>query len=281
MFYTNLYAAVLGAAARVRVRVGSLRGRLPVERETLGRPLATASLFSVQHMVVNSKAALHDVVSAGYPRQRVTLLDNCVQVTRESPGESASREIPALGIKKDDLVIGAVGNLRPEKAHHLLVSAVAKLIDRFPSVRALIVGRSLVPSVRDELLKTIAEARLNEHVILAGLRTDVPLLMNRFDVFCMTSENEGSPNVILEAMVARRPIVATSVGGIPELITHGVNGLLVPSGDAGRIAGAIALLLDNPDLARRLGDAGREAVEARSCQVSAERLGHLYRRLHQ
>jgi glycosyltransferase involved in cell wall biosynthesis len=244
--------------------------------EEIGRILTVVSLFSVRHRVVNSRAILRDVTASGYPEARVTLLENCVRLGDDESSDSNRVELADLGIQKGDVVIGAVGNLRPEKEHHLLVHAMARLVPRFPRIHAVIVGVNVVPAVHDALVREIAERGLEGRVVLAGFRDDVPALMRRFDVFCITSRSEGSPNVILEAMVARRPIVATAVGGILELVRDGENGLLVPVGDSERLAQAIAKLLEQPDLARRLGEAGRKTVEERTCARAAQRLASLY-----
>jgi glycosyltransferase involved in cell wall biosynthesis len=279
IFHTNAYAAIIGSAAGVKGRIGSLRSLLSLAYDEIGRPLSLVSLFSVPRLLVNSNAIFREVVAAGYPAQRITLLENCVVFDQISPAEPqrAERELPDLGLAKDDLVVGAIGNLRVEKEHHLLVQAVARLVGRFPRLRAVIVGTPITPSVSERLEQEIRKQDLGKHLVLAGFRDDVPALLRRFDVFCITSRSEGSPNVVLEAMAAQCPVVATAVGGILELVEDRVTGLLFPPGDVERLAEAIRTLLEDRTLARRMALAGLKTVQHRTCESAADRLTELYR----
>jgi glycosyltransferase involved in cell wall biosynthesis len=120
---------------------------------------------------------------------------------------------------------------------------------------------------------------LEGKVVLAGFRDDVQRLMRRFAVLCLTSDSEGMPNAVLEAMSVGCPVIATRVGGIPELIKDYENGLLVDRGDSAGLALALRRLLESQELADRLARAGREMVKREfGCDVMVRRLTKLYSR---
>jgi glycosyltransferase involved in cell wall biosynthesis len=105
------------------------------------------------------------------------------------------------------------------------------------------------------------ELRIHRNVFFLGNRTDVPNIISNLDVSVLSSTNEGFSNVILESMAASKPVVATKVGGSPEMVVNGVTGYLVPPADSGAIASAVIDLLQNPDKAQAMGTAGREVVK--------------------
>jgi glycosyltransferase involved in cell wall biosynthesis len=159
-----------------------------------------------------------------------------------------------LGIAPDAPLIGAVGGLRPEKAFGLLVRAAKGLRDERGDVHVVIAGDG---PERQRLEDMIATEGLDGVVHLLGYRDDVPAVVSALDVAVCCSEREGSPLSVLEFMRAARPIVATDVGGIPDLVRDGEDGILVPAGDPAALAAAIAKLLGDPELAGELGTSAR------------------------
>lgn len=279
--HDNAYAALAGLLARVPLRWGSLRGSL--HSDALRRMPAIfrwLCLRGVGRLVVNSQAIAGQLAAAGYPAARVSVLANGVELG--DLGNPADRDEPDfgdLGIPPGAPVAGIVGNLRRVKNHLLFVRAMAQVLPAFPDARAVIVGQPLPsePHVAAELEAEIARLGLGGRVLLAGFRGEVPALMRRFTVLCLSSHSEGLPNVVLEAMAAGRPVVATRVGGVPELVRDGVTGLLVAPGDVEGFAAAVRRLLAEPDLAARLGEAGRELASGEhSCAAAAATLGGLY-----
>ena len=158
----------------------------------------------------------------------------------------------ALGIKRSDLVVGTVGRLDPIKNHPLLVDAFKTVSRRFPAARLMIVGDG--PEMQH--LQRIAGDRIS----LPGKRDDVPDLMRLFDVYALTSYNEGISNTILEAMACGKPVIATDVGGNPELVQEGITGRLVASGDKKALCKAIAFYFENEEMRLRHGAAARRFV---------------------
>jgi glycosyltransferase involved in cell wall biosynthesis len=183
-----------------------------------------------------------------------------------------------LSIADDAPVIGAVAILRPQKAVDVLVRASATVRERFPDVQVLVAGHG---DQRQELERLRAELGLEGTVHFLGPRSDVPALLATFDVAALSSDYEGAPLVVMEYMAAGLPIVATRVGGVPDLIEDGRSGLLVDRRSPEQLAAALIRLLDDPEAARRLGAAARRRQQAEfSIEVAASRLGALYERLY-
>jgi glycosyltransferase involved in cell wall biosynthesis len=164
-----------------------------------------------------------------------------------------------LGIPSDAPVIGVVGNLRPQKAHHVLVRAAAVLVREWPGVQILIVGDG---SERAHVEQLVRELALEPSVRFLGYRDDVPEVLAAIDIAVCCSDFEGSPVAMLEYMEAALPVVSTAVGGVPDLIEQGVHGLLVPPGDPNALAGALDELLRDPQRAHAMGERGQERRRA-------------------
>lgn len=275
--HDNPYAGLAGRFAGAHARWGSLRGSLrSAGLRVQPRAVRWAMLRTVDRLVVNSRALLHELEEAGIPRNRTLLLPNCVRAAEDV--EPA--DLGELGIAPDAPVVGMVGNLRPVKNHRLFVRAMAKVISTRPSVRGVIVGQPIrgEEAYLAEVEAEIERLGLAGKVVLAGFRDDVPRVLARLSVLCLTSRSEGMPNAVLEAMVAGRPVVATRVGGVPELLDDGVHGLVVEPGDEEAVAQAVGRLLDDVEWAQEMGRAGRErAGRELSCEAAARRLGEAYR----
>jgi glycosyltransferase involved in cell wall biosynthesis len=162
-----------------------------------------------------------------------------------------------LGVEPDDFLVGNVGRLALQKGQRHLIAAMPLLLERVPKAHALIAGGG---DLEDYLRELSAEFGVAERVHVLGPRKDVPALMHAMDVFAMPSIWEGFGLVLLEAMAAGRPIVASRVATIPEVVLDGETGLLVPAGDPVALAEALARLAASPELAKRFGEAGRERV---------------------
>lgn len=165
---------------------------------------------------------------------------------------------PPLAHAKNGLVVGTVAHLSPEKGHHTLLEAAAKVAYGFPDVVFVFVGAG---HLRSELEKKVQELSIQEHVVFSGFRSDSEALMKNFDIFCLPSLSEGLSSAILVAMASRLPVVTTRVGGIPELVVDGETGILVPPNDAEQLAAALSKILGSRDLRQKMGNAGRRRVK--------------------
>lgn len=155
-------------------------------------------------------------------------------------------------------VVGAVGALVDHKGHRTLVRAAAQVVRDVPDVRFVILGEG---ELRPELTREVRELSLERHVLLPGFRPDVLSLLKTFDLFVMPSITEGLGTSLLDAMACERPIVASRVGGIPEVVVDGETGLLAEPRDVDALAEAIVRLLEDRALAARLAAAGRARVQ--------------------
>jgi glycosyltransferase involved in cell wall biosynthesis len=203
-------------------------------------------------------------------RERTLFLPNGVPAGAPSSGRDVRAE---LGIAPDVPLIGTVGVLRPPKDQHLLIRATALLLERWPRLRTLIVGDG--PD-RASLEALAAELGVERAVRFLGRRNDVPDILQAFDIGVNSSSSEGSPLAVMEYMEAGLPVIATAVGGVPDLIEPGVHGLLVAH-DARALADALAELLADPERAREMGARGRERRRAEfDIDVLVHRLEGLY-----
>lgn len=182
-----------------------------------------------------------------------------------------------LGISADAPTVGIVGRLVPIKAHDLFLEAAESLALSHPKVRFVIVGDG---ELWADLHAEVARRGLAERVHFTGWRADLGATYSDLDLVVCCSRNEGTPVSLIEACAAGRAVIGTRVGGIPDIIASGVNGLLVPSGDAAALAAAIAELVDDPDRRRQMGIAGRRTVRERySADRMVKELKDLYRNL--
>jgi glycosyltransferase involved in cell wall biosynthesis len=189
------------------------------------------------------------------------------------PAKAAARRAE-LGIAPEETVVVTVARLVWFKGLDTLIDAAARLGPAWPRLRLVIVGDG---PLRAPLEQRVAERGLIGRVIFTGERVDVPEILGAADIFALPSVSEGMPISILEAMAARLPVVATSVGGIPELVVPGETGLLAPARDAGRFAAALETLVAAPELRRACGAAGRERLDRMfSSFAMVERTASIY-----
>jgi len=191
----------------------------------------------------------------------------------------SGRDVRAeLGIGPEDLVVTTVGFLRRPKTMDVLIEAAAKIVPRFPNLKVLIVGEGNDRPVYEALIEKLG---VGDTVKLLGLRSDVPDLLAESDVAVLSTNSEGSPLSVMEYMDAGLPVVGSRVGGIPDLIDDGVEGLLVEPGDPESLAQAIGRLLDGPEEARRMGERGRERRRREfDIDVMVRNLENLYLELY-
>jgi glycosyltransferase involved in cell wall biosynthesis len=186
----------------------------------------------------------------GIPSRRLRVIPNAVP----APVPAGHDVRAELGIPASAPVVVTVCQLRPEKAVEVLVESAALLRDRHPELRVLVAGEG---AERGRLESLIKELGLADTVLLLGTRRDVPDILVAADVTVCCSDFEGTPLSVMEYMGAGKPVVATRVGGLPEVVQDGVHGLLVEPRDPVGLADALARLLEEEPLRRRLGEAAR------------------------
>ena len=252
--YVNTPRAVFsgGLASRlagVPLRICSRRVNFPLKS-----PLSRLKYNWFQERVVTVSLSIQETLIEGGVRP------DLIQVIYEGVDldwidAHQSNSTLAVG---ERLKVGTVAYLSPEKGHYVLLEAAARIVSRFPEVVFVLVGKGeSMSKLRDK----IRELDLENHVLFTGFRNDSETLMKEFDIFCLPSLSEGLSSAILVAMASSLPVVATQVGGIPELVVDGETGLLVPANDARQLAAALGQVLESQSLRRRLGQAGRRRVE--------------------
>jgi glycosyltransferase involved in cell wall biosynthesis len=243
------YARLAAALMQVPIIIDHWHGftRFSRKRRLVCRVLGR---FTDLSLAVSRGVRDYLVAQGGLDPAKVRVVANGVDtaaIEAARPGNLVRRE---LGLPEGAPVIGLVARLDHwGKGHKEFLEALASLKERHP-VHALIVGggRRI-----DEVRALAASLGLAEAVHFLGERSDVPDLLNAMDIFVLPSYSEGLSLALLEAMAAGLPVVATRVGGTPEVVTDGGNGLLIPPRDAGALAGALTRLLSDPAFARRLG----------------------------
>jgi glycosyltransferase involved in cell wall biosynthesis len=222
-------------------------------------PLDKHLLSLFQKLIAVSSDIRENLLRHGARPPRVTTVLNGIDHRAFRRHRSRERSIRGrLGLQDNDVVIGGVGRLEPQKRFDLLIDALAELRGRWPALKLLIVGEG---SLRDALAAQTARLGLEETCQLLGHRTDISDLHHAFDLFVQSSDYEGTPNSVLEAMALETPVVATDVGGTAELVTHGVDGLIVPPGNLPALMQAIEQTLSDRQAAASRASAARRRVE--------------------
>lgn len=275
--YANMFAVAWARLAGTRAVIASKRWGNISRGHGMGNRLA----YMLSHRVlanserVGASLVAEDGVAAG----RVVVVPNFVDdAAFDVPsGEWTREQRRELGVSDDALVVGIVANLREIKDHRTLFEAVALIASRFPTLVLVLIGSG---PFRADLEARVAELGIEGMVRFAGPRPNLPNLHRLFDVSVLCSWSEGFPNSIVEAMAAQRPVVATSVGGIPDAVEHDHTGLLVPPRDAPALAAALERLLASRSLREEMGQRGLDRARLRfTAAVVLPRVTELYSEL--
>lgn len=265
---TNFYGRAAAGLARVPHRVTTVHsdmGKL-LQYEPTG---ATGNRLlywynqranrHVDRLIAISEGVREWLLASGMPAEKIRLVRCGIALpSEESLLAERRRARAAWGVGEEQWVIGNVARAHPVKDQASLIEATAPLLREDPRMRLVIAGDG--PEL--PRLRALAQATgLGDRIMLLGAVAEGRALMSAFEVFALSSRMEGLPLSVLEAMAARRPVVATAVGGLSELVEHGVSGLLVPAGAPEQLRAALAQVRAQPDQAARFGARGRRIVE--------------------
>ncbi len=180
-------------------------------------------------------------------------------------------------LNKDDLVIGIVSKLWEGKGHTTLIEAFKTLKQRLDNVKLVIVGEG---DLYGELLRAVDKSGLSDSVLFTGFQMDVSEILSTFDVAVLPSFFEGMGRVLLEAMAMEKPVVASHVGGIPDLVKHQLNGLLVKPGDVAELANALEQILNDRVFSSKMGKEGRKRIQEQfSADIMVQSIDKVYQEL--
>ncbi len=208
------------------------------------------------------------------PDQRLFAIQNGIRTERFDVSPDCAKAVrDEFGIAPDQIMVVTVARIAPFKAIHILIQAAALLAPKHPNLRVVIVGDG---QLRGEM-EALAQSRgVTDVVRFAGVRRDIPKVLAAADIFALSSDCEGLPIAILEAMAAGLPIVSTAVDGIPEVVDRQV-GLLCPPQNAQALADQMTTVIENPDLRHKMGEAARARVNSLfSAQRMAANTSNLY-----
>jgi glycosyltransferase involved in cell wall biosynthesis len=235
------------------------------------------SLPAAKRVLTVSEPFRRELMGRGVAPERIDVVHNAIDPQWGLRPEAPAALRAKLGIGPEKRVLLIVGRLSSEKDHRTLLEAMQRLQGSVPPPHLLIVGDGPERSRIEEAVRALG---LTGAVTLAGQVPSAEPYYGVADICVLSSLSEGSPNALLEAMAAGVPVVATTVGGIPEMVTHGESALLIQPRDCQAMTSAIAALLAGPELARRLAARARELVlERHSPQARTRRLVEIYGRL--
>jgi glycosyltransferase involved in cell wall biosynthesis len=215
-------------------------------------------------VIVNSEATKRTMVrdAPWFPDAKAVVVYNGIDVSPYEALAARRDNVRAklralIGAPADAPVVSLVGELNERKQQRAVIEAAPHVLERFPNARILFVGDG---DDRDDLTRSIRERGLEGTILIQGFRFDVPEIIAGSDALVLPSRVEGFGYVLVEAMAAAVPCIASNVSSIPEIVEDGVTGILHPVGDIGAIANAINFILANPDTARAMGAEGQRVA---------------------
>ena len=260
--YSNLFAVPAAWLARVPVIISSQRDMsrwwwyTPARRRFLRRIQSLST-----RVLVNSEAIRQDLIERdGFDPSKIVVVYNGIDLERFSRSNADGRQLlPNVSAESKTVVM--VANMHTgAKGHGDLIEAARAVREKFPETKFLLAGDGEMRPFFEERVRALG---LAEMFLFLGHRTDIPQLLSCSDIGVLASKSEGLPNAVLEYLAAGLPVVATAVGGVPEIIENEVHGLLVPAEHPAALSTAILRLLEDSELRANLGKAGQERVRTR------------------
>jgi glycosyltransferase involved in cell wall biosynthesis len=275
-FYPNVFTIPVARLAGASIVVASIRdtGDLLTPMQTRLQKLVCRLADCV---LVNAEAIRESLIQQGYAPSKIVVIRNGIALSNFARRERNAELRRELGITPSARLVAVFSRLNPMKGVEYFLDAAIILAERFPDVRFLVAGDG---GSRQELEDRVRRLGFGSRIVFTGFRSDVRELLSEAAISVLPSLSEGTSNTLLESMAAGIPVVATQVGGNPEVIEDGISGLLVPVRDSAALATAVGRLLEDEELASQLGQAGmRRVSELFSLNGSVQQTEHLYQRL--
>ncbi len=252
-----------GAAGRV-----SRRQPVIVRTRHIALPITSRFTYSVlpHKVVTTSEYVRRYLIGAGIGAERVVTVHTGIDLSRFDPDNTPAPLRQELGLGASAPVIGTVSILRIKKGHQFLLEAIPMVLEKIPDAVFVFAGDG---PQRENISNEINKSGLSGKVFMLGLRQDIPAILNSVDIFVLPTLQEAHGGVFVEAMAMRKPVIGTDVGGVGEVIKHGINGYLIGPRNAKALAGAIIEMLRNREGIAAMGAEGRKMVEE---QFSTEKM---------
>ncbi len=236
------------------------------------------SLFTDRIIALTDNDKVEHINCKIAPEDKFVVIHNGVQIEKfEKMQLNAAKKKDELQIPQNFDIVATVGRLVPEKGQQYLIDAVQKIIEKIPHVVFLVIGSG---PLKNKLETKVKRLGLNNHVRFLGIRDDLAEILQTIDLFALPSLNEGMGRVLVEAMACSKPVVASCVGGIRDVVQDNITGVLVPPKDADKLAIAIVDLLKDKDRARKMGLEGKKrATDYFTVKSMVEKTHALYKEL--
>jgi glycosyltransferase involved in cell wall biosynthesis len=274
-YRSNLYGRFAAFLAGVPVIIASVHDNYRTDKRPKRRIMNRILSKITDKIVAVSEDVKEDIIRYdSIDPSKIEVIPNGIDVERFNPEKNTANIRKEFSLEEDDIVIGFIGRIVPAKGLEYLLNALPYLKEEFKSIKLLIVGEG---SLVEELKERAKKNNIFDNILFTGKRRDIPEILASINIFVMPSIAEGLPNALLEAMAMGKPIVTTEVGGIPEIVKNGFNGLLVPPRDTLSLSKAIKELISNDQLAAKLGQAARDLVHDNlSIKAIAQKWQSLY-----
>ena len=278
--FHDAHSVAVGSAAaslaKVPVRVISRNVDFPIKKNLLSQMKYTKNIDVIIAVSHGIKKVL---VDGGIAPSLVKVIPDGIDYSPFEEAASSQYLRQELDFEPEDFLVGIVAHLADHKGHKYLIKATEILKEKAPQIKVIIVGEG---PLRMELDRLVKQTHVEDIVFFLGFREDVPHILASLDLFVLSSYLEGMGSSILDAMASRLPVVATKVGGIPEVVVNGETGLLVPPRSPAALAKAILKIYKDRGLGSRLGQRGYEVVHQKfSAEAMAAKVIREYERIAQ
>lgn len=272
-FSAIVYGWIVSRLARIPF-IGTIHGKNYFWEKARRRAAYRIIARTATLVAVSEDLKRFVVEKIGIPADRIKVVYNGVTPSPPVNEAEVERCRVELDIQAGDIVLGSVGSLYPVKGHTFLFDAMPAVLERFPNTVLIIAGRGELEVPLKDQAKSLG---IEQHIRLLGMRQDIPRLLALMDVFVLPSLSEGLSMALLEAMAAGKPVVATQVGGNPELVEEGKTGMLVTAEDASELAASLITMLEEPTTMHFFGRIGAVRVQR---QFSTHRMSNQYADLY-
>lgn len=239
--------------------------------------LDSFALRRIDQVVAVSKGVINDLIKHGLREEKISVVYNGIKLSIIANSFNISQVRSRYGMTNDDFVIGTVGRLEKVKGHSYLIEAMPSILKEIKHCKLIIVGDG---PLEMDLRRLVEKLDLSKYVKFAGYINDIDSFLAMIDLFVLPSLSEGLPITLLEAMDSGKPVLASEVGGIPEVITDNDNGLLFPSADSSSISKAIKNMYQDQSLTKKMSAKGKYIVkEQHSSSSMAKQYSTIYSRL--